>query len=139
MGREKNSSVFIGQWCYTKPDLIPKENGDIIIIKKVSFGPLEVYEWGIDYNHIPYAYYQWVENDFDGNNHAENDYAGNDCSGNNHAANNCAEKEKNRRMITREELLAQVNSEVLLFKENALSEWVMFYEKILHKCFETGR
>lgn len=60
----KNKSVFIEHWCYTKPELIPNENGDIVIIKKMSFGPLEVYEWGIDFNNTPYEWYNWVENDF---------------------------------------------------------------------------
>ena len=52
----KNKSVFIGNWYYTKPDLIPNKNGDIVIIKRVSFGPLEAYEWGIDVNNTPYEF-----------------------------------------------------------------------------------
>ena len=102
----KNNSVFIGHWCYTKPDLVPNGTGDIVIIKKVSFGPLEVYEWGIDFNNTPYECYQWVENDF-------------------------YEDENYRRNITREELFNQILSVILLFKENRLSEWITLYGKIL--------
>ena len=102
----KNKSVFIGHWCYTIPDLVPKQNGDIVIIKKVSFGPLEVYEWGIDFNNTPYEWYEWVENDF-------------------------YEDENYRRNITREELFNQILSVVSLFKGNGLSELVTIYEKIL--------
>lgn len=102
----KNNSVFIEHWCYTKPDLVPNQNGDIIIIKKVSFGPLEVYEWGIDFNNIPYECYKWVENNF-------------------------YEYENYRRNITREELFNQILLVVSLFKGNGLSELVTIYEKIL--------
>ncbi len=104
----KNNSVFIEQWCYTKPDLIPSEDGDIVIIKKVSFGPLEVYEWGIDFNNNPYEWYKWLENDF-------------------------YENENYRKNITREELFNQIHSVVLLFKKNGLSEWITIYEKILDR------
>lgn len=102
----KNNSVFIEHWCYTKPDLVPNQNGDIIIIKKVSFGPLEVYGWGIDFNNIPYECYKWVENNF-------------------------YEYENYRRNITREELFNQILLVVSLFKGNGLSELVTIYEKIL--------
>ncbi len=102
----KNKSVFIGHWCYTKPVLIPNENGDIVIIKKMSFGPLEVYEWGIDFNNTPYECYNWVENDF-------------------------YKYENYRKNITKEELFNQILSLILLFKENGLSEWINIYNKIL--------
>ena len=102
----KNKSVFIEHWCYTKPDLVPNKNGDIVIIKKVSFEPLEVYEWGIDFNNTPYEWYKWVENDF-------------------------YEDENYRKNITREELFNQILSVILLFKENGLSEWITIYGKIL--------
>lgn len=103
----KNKSVFIEHWCYTKPELIPNENGDIVIIKKMSFGPLEVYEWGIDFNNTPYEWYNWVENDF-------------------------YKYENYRKNITKEELFNQILSLILLFKENGLSEWIIIYNKILN-------
>ncbi len=102
----KNKSVFIGNWYYTKPDLIPNKNGDIVIIKRVSFGPLEAYEWGMDVNNTPYELYKWAENDF-------------------------YEDESYIKNITREELINQILSVILLFEENGLSEWVNIYGKIL--------
>ena len=45
--------VFIDRWCYTMPDTVPDEDGIIVLISKKSFGPLEVYEWGLDNNHNP--------------------------------------------------------------------------------------
>ncbi len=102
----KNKSVFIGNWYYTKPDLIPNKNGDIVIIKRVSFGPLEAYEWGIDVNNTPYELYKWAENDF-------------------------YEDESYRKNITREELINQILSVILLFEENGLSEWVNIYGQLL--------
>ena len=104
----KNNSVFIEHWCYTKPDFVPDEVGNIIIIKKVSFGPLEIYEWGIDFNNVPYERYEWVENDF-------------------------YKDENYRRNITRKELFNQIHSVVSLLKGNGLSEWVTTYEKMLDR------
>ena len=34
--------VFIDRWCYTMPDAVPDEDGNIVLISKKSFGPLEV-------------------------------------------------------------------------------------------------
>ncbi|MBQ8724558.1 MAG: hypothetical protein IJY74_02660 [Oscillospiraceae bacterium] len=58
------NELIIGKWVYHKPNLIPNENGNIIIITKLSFGPLEVFEWGIDSKRKPYEMYMWCENDF---------------------------------------------------------------------------
>lgn len=102
----KNNSVFIERWLYSKPDLVPNEDGNIILISKASFGPLEVYEWGIDSNNSPYECYKWIENDF-------------------------FEDENYFKNIKREELLKQINSVISLFKSNELPEWVDTYEKIV--------
>ena len=40
--------IFIDRWNITKTDFMPSENGDIVLISIKSFGPLEVYEWGLD-------------------------------------------------------------------------------------------
>ena len=53
--------VFIDRWCYTMPNTVPDEDGIIVLISKKSFGPLEVYEWGLDNNHNPYERYEWLE------------------------------------------------------------------------------
>ncbi|MGN0677238.1 MAG: hypothetical protein ACI4K5_05795 [Ruminococcus sp.] len=103
-----NNSIFIDSWCYTKPDLVPNTDGDIVIIKKLSFGPLEIYLWGIDSNNTPYELYEWVENDF----YADTNY---------------------RKNISKEELLNQINSVISLFANNELSEWATIYKKIFER------
>ncbi len=102
----KNNSVFIEHWSYTKPNLIPNKNGNIVIIQKVSFGPLEMYEWGIDSNNIPYTCYQWLENDF-------------------------FQYENYKINITKEELFHQIYFVISLFQQNKLSEWADIYNNIL--------
>ena len=102
----KNDSVFIEHWNYTKPNFIPDKDGNIVIIQKLSFGPLEMYEWGIDFNNIPYECYKWLENDF----YTYENYKIN---------------------ITKEELFYQIHFVISLFKQNGRSEWVATYEKIL--------
>ena len=56
--------IFIDRWNITKADFIPSKNGDTVLISAKSFGPLEVYEWGLDKNQVPYKLYNWLENDF---------------------------------------------------------------------------
>lgn len=102
----KNNSVFIGRWFYSKPDLTANEDGNIILISKMSFGPLEVYEWGIDSGGLPYESYKWLENDF-------------------------FEDDNYFKYINKEDLLRQINSVVSLFRSNGLTEWADVYEKII--------
>ena len=59
-----SKNVFVGNWSYIMPDTKANSNGRIILIKKLSFGPCEVYEWGIDSNGLPYEEYKWCENEF---------------------------------------------------------------------------
>ncbi|MDE5834600.1 MAG: hypothetical protein K2H26_03665 [Ruminococcus sp.] len=58
-----NDTLIIDRWFYNKPTLTPDKNGNIVLIHKVSFGPLECYEWGIDFAGKPYEVYKWCEND----------------------------------------------------------------------------
>lgn len=104
----KKNSVFIGKWLYSKPDLLPDKDGNIVLISKASVGPMEIYQWGIDSNNIPYESYKWLEDDY----FKETSYFMN---------------------ITKEELLNEINSTVSLFRSNGLSEWADTYEKIIEK------
>ena len=45
-----NKTVYIEKWVFNKPKLMPNQDGNIILISKGCFGPVEVYEWGIDAN-----------------------------------------------------------------------------------------
>ena len=104
----KNDYVFIGRWYYEKPDLSPNKEGNVVLISMKSFGPLEIFEWGIDRNNVPYELYQWLENDFfeDSNYH---------------------------KAITKEELLKQIEIVISLFEKNGLSDWVDLYKSIIEK------
>lgn len=66
-------NLIIDRWCYDKPNLTPDSNGNIVLIKKISFGPLECRKWGIDSDGIPYEAYEWFENDlYEDDNYTKN-------------------------------------------------------------------
>lgn len=104
----KDNYVFIGRWYYVKPDLSPNKDGNIVLISEKSFGPLEIYEWGLDRNNKPYELYQWLEDDFFEN------------------SNFC-------KTIAKEELLRQIDRVILLFEKNGSSDWVDLYKAIINK------
>ena len=110
---QRAEEVSIGRWYYTKPDFVPDKNGTIVLISKKSFGPLEVYEWGIDSNKKAYELYRWLENDF----YADESYC---------------------QYIEREKLLEQIHSVISLFQHNELPEWADFYEKVMEHL-NTGK
>lgn len=58
-----SNTLIIDIWFYNKPNLTPDKNGNTVLIHKVSFGPLECWEWGLDSNKVPYEVYEWCEND----------------------------------------------------------------------------
>lgn len=103
---QRVEEVSVRRWYYTKPDFIPDKNGNIVLISKKSFGPLEVYEWGIDSDKKAYELYRWLENDF----FEDDSYYIN---------------------IEREKLLEQIHSVISLFRDNELPEWADFYEKVM--------
>lgn len=55
-------SVFINYWLYSKPNPEPNKVGNIVLISKGCFEPIETYEWGIDGKNTPYVCYEWLEN-----------------------------------------------------------------------------
>lgn len=103
--------LFIDRWVYHKPSLTPDERGNIVIISKCSFGPLEVYEWGIDDDGKPYEMYKWCENDL-------------------------YEDENGTKAITFEELSRKIDKARQLAANNGLSDWVGIYELLLVLCKE---
>ena len=102
-----SKNVFVGNWSYIMPDTKANSNVRIVLIKKLSFGPCEVYEWGIDNNGLPYEEYKWCENDF-------------------------FKDESYFKHLTKKELTEQIENVIRLFTENELSEWVNVYYKILN-------
>lgn len=100
--------IFIDRWNITKTDFIPSENGDIVLISIKSFGPLEVYEWGLDKNQVPYKLYKWLEDDFFENNNY-------------------------RMSITKDELINRIQYLISVFERNGQLDWVDHYKEILKK------
>ena len=103
---KKSKNIFIGNWSYSMPDTKVNSDGHIVLILKLSFGPCEVYEWGIDNNCIPYEEYQWCENEY-------------------------FEDESYFKHITKTELIAQIRNLIREFTEHELPEWANAYNKIL--------
>lgn len=99
-------SVFVGSWSYLMPNTNADSDGHIVLIKRLSFGPCEVYEWGIDNNSLPYEEYQWCENDL-------------------------FENENYFKHISKKELTEQIEKLINGFKENGFYEWANIYYKIL--------
>ena len=104
----KDNYVFIDRWYYEKPDLSPNKDGNTVLISEKSFGPLEIFEWGLDRNNSPYELYQWLENDF----FEDSNYC---------------------KTITKEELLKQIGRVILLFEKNGLADWVVLYQAIIDR------
>ena len=102
-----SKNVFVGNWSYIMPDTKANSNGRIVLIKKLSFGPCEVYEWGIDNNGLPYEEYKWCEDEF-------------------------FKDESYFKRLTKKELTEQIENVIRLFTENELSEWVNVYYKIIN-------
>lgn len=100
---------FIDRWVYHKPKLSPDENGNIVVISKASFGPLEVYEWGIDSSGKPYKMYKWCENDF--------------CEVENYVKN-----------ITFSELIQKTDDIARLAADNGFSDWARLYAEARIFC-----
>ena len=98
--------VFIGNWSYSMPDTKADSEGNIVLIKKLSFGPCEVYVWGLDINNLPYEEYQWCENEY-------------------------FKDESYFKHITKTELISQIRNVIRVFTENELPEWANAYNKVL--------
>lgn len=98
------NQLFADRWVYSPPILTPDKNGNIVIIFKASFGPLEVYEWGIDSGGKPYEMYKWCENDvYEDENYTKN--------------------------ITVSELYKEIDNMAKLAADNGLSDWVRSYDE----------
>ena len=98
--------VHIGEWFYSLPETTPNKDGNIVLIKMVCFGPLEVYEWGINADNSPFEMYQWCENEF-------------------------LEDTSYNKTISWKELEAKLSSCIKLFEQEGLIEWKSAYEEVL--------
>lgn len=100
-----NKAAVIGRWHYTVTKYKSDENGNRIIISKSSVSPAEIYEWGIDLQNQPYELYKWCEDDF--------------------YEDSCYYK-----VISKEELIEQIDKIILLFTENGFYDNADEYRKI---------
>lgn len=98
------NTLIIDRWFYNKPNLTPDENGNIVLIHKVSFGPLECWEWGIDSDNRPYEIYEWCENDL-------------------------YEDENYKKYISCLEFKQKLNDMIKLVSNTKFSEWSLIYKK----------
>lgn len=101
--------LFVDRWVYPKPRLTPDKNGNIVMIEKMSFGPLEVYEWGIDSEGKPYEMYKWCEDDY----YSDENYT---------------------KKIAFSELFNVIDKMVKLTADNGLSDWARLYKEARVFC-----
>lgn len=99
-----NNILITDRWHYRKPNLTPDKHGNIVLIVKLSFGPLEYYEWGIDADKIPYEIYKWCENDL-------------------------YEDENYKKYISGSELKQKLNYMIQLVSDTELADWSALYQK----------
>ncbi|MBQ8824446.1 MAG: hypothetical protein IJZ64_04355 [Ruminococcus sp.] len=97
--------INIDRWFYSRPYLEYNNNGDLILIKKLSFGPLEIWEYGLNKNGKYYEMYEWLENDYfkDLNHKTE---------------------------ISKEYICKEINSLLDILQKNDLNNWVELYNDI---------
>ncbi len=106
-----NNTLIVDRWFYNKPNLTPDKNGSIVLIHKVSFGPLECYEWGIDSENRPYEIYEWCENDL-------------------------YENENYKKSISGSELIQKLYDMTEMVSGTKLESWSLIYKKGIEMIFE---
>ncbi len=106
--------VQINRWFYEIPDLIPDSEGKTAIVKIKSFGPLEVFEWGIGSDGVPYELYNWCENDL-------------------------CEHENYCRPTTAETLWKKIKEVITLFERNGCIKQADIYRGVLDKVRQLPR
>ena len=99
--------LFFDRWVYDKPSLDVNSDGDIVAVSQKSFGPLEVYEWGISSDGTVYEKYQWCEDDW----YSDSNY---------------------KKEIDKEKLLEKIMTMKELIRDTTLvNEWDEIYNKIV--------
>lgn len=110
-GKVTGGELFVDRWVYRKPNLTPDKGGNTVIIQMLSFGPAEVYEWGIDSGGKPYEMYKRCENDF-------------------------YEDENGTKNITFAELGRKIGEVRQFAADNGLLDWVKIYGLLRSVCGE---
>ena len=107
-----SGNLRVGSWFYSAPQSVPDKDGRIVVIKMKCFGPLEVYEWGIDADGDFFEKYQWIENDL-----YDDDYD---------------------KKISKEKFVKQIENIKSLIRDTEVSGWKDDYDKIL-QMIEDGK
>ena len=107
-----SGELCVGSWFYSAPRITPDQDGRIVVISMKCFGPLEVYEWGIDADGDFYEKYQWIENDL-----YDDDY---------------------EKKISKEKFVKQIENMKSLIRDTEVSGWKDDYDKIL-QMIEDGK
>ena len=99
-------SYQMNGWHYSRPNTNRNKEGNIVLIKAVSYGPAEVHEWGINASGKPYVLHQWLENDF-------------------------YEDSNRERIISRGELAGELQRLISRFQAEGRQDWAAAYENAL--------
>lgn len=100
-----DKSVFVDRWNYIKPTMNPDENGDIILVFQMSFGPCEWWKWSMDAQGKFWMEYRWCEDEF-------------------------FEDESFREEQTKEQILEKIQYMQSFFRDLKIQEYVYLYKKM---------
>lgn len=56
-------SVIVNSMNYIKPNMEPDKDGDIHLVTKLCFGPIQSWEWSINKEGKFFVEYKWLENE----------------------------------------------------------------------------
>lgn len=101
-----NHELWVGSFRCSSPSLKEDREGNKVIIRKASFGPLEFYEWGIDSEGKLYEMYQWCENDL----YEDDNYT---------------------KSISKEELIKEIDIMKSYIKGTEFESWNQIYDEVL--------
>ena len=90
---------------YSNPNLTPDKDGNIVLIHRASFAPLEYYEWGINFEKQFYECYHWCEDDF-------------------------FEDSSYYKIISKEEMIKELDNLIAFLSEKGFTEEVSKYKDI---------
>ena len=107
-----SGNLRVGSLFYSAPQSVPNKDGRIVVIRMKCFGPLEVYEWGIDADQSFYEMYQWCENDLYDDNYDKK--------------------------ISKEKFIEQIENMKRLIQGTEAADWAETYDKIL-RMIEDGK
>lgn len=104
----KNHQLWLNSFLCSPPTLEANEGGNKVIIRRACFGPLEVYEWGLNAKGEPYGKYEWCEDDL-------------------------YEDENYIKVIKREEFIKEIEYMKEIIQDTEFKSWVKIYEEAIRQ------